>query len=136
MPALAFEFGSEHIIAESDCENLRFQSLPVARIARLGTHEGFEPLFGELALAFLIEPVEVRDDTLERAFDFAHLAGAPEMKFNSLRARTVEKHALERIRQRFVRRFEAVPVMLCHCAQQALVISDHSLAAAAPRQNR
>ena len=136
MRALAFELGRQRSIAERDCENLRFQSLPVARIARLGAHEGFEPVLRKLALAFLIEPVEVRDDTLERAFDFTHLAGAPEMKFNSLRARTVEQHALERIRQRFVRRFEAVPVVLCHCAQHAFVISDHSLAAAPPRQNR
>ena len=58
------------------------------------------------------------------------------MKLDQLRAGSMEQHALEMIRQRFIRSFKILAVMLRHCAQRAFVINDHPLAAAAPRQNR
>ena len=143
MRELASAFGhatrsAHHARRITQChrQDLRLESAPLARVAELRAHEALEPVPGELALALLIEPLEVGDDALEGAHDFARLAGAPEAELDFGLTRAPQQHALEILRKRLIRRFHALLIMTRDAAQQALVIDDHPLAAPPPRQNR
>src|ERR1035441_1965163 len=90
---------------------LRLEPLALAGVAELRAHEPFQPVPRELALAILIEPLQVRDHALEGTADFARFARAPEGEGDFGLARTPQKHPLEILRQRFVGRLHALLVM-------------------------
>ena len=122
-------------IAQGHSEDLRLEPLSLAGVAELRAHEPFEPVQGELALALLIEPLEVGNHALKRAADLARFARAPEGELDFGLPRTPEQHALEIRRKRFVGHLHALLVMLCHTAEEAFVIAHHALAASPPGQN-
>ena len=76
------ELRTAPLLTQGHSEYLWPQSLSVAGVTELRAHECFETVARELALTLLIQAFEIRDDSLERARDFAHLAGAPESEFN------------------------------------------------------
>src|ERR1035437_3647797 len=123
-------------ITQRDRQYLGLESSALAGVAELRAHEAFEAVPGELALALLVEPLEIGNDALKGAHDFARLARAPEGELNLSLARTPKQHALEILRERLIGSFHALLVMLRHAAQKALVIDHHALATAPPRQNR
>ena len=117
------------------CQDFRLEPLPIASITEPRAHECFQAIAGKLALTFLIEALEIRNDTLEWAADFARLASAPEREFDFGLAGAPQQGTLEIVWQFFVRRFQALLVMAGHAAQQTFVISHHPLSAPTPGED-
>src|SRR3954471_7326162 len=93
---ISFRLSIRHlkfVIQQSDGENFRFETLAAAGIAKLRRHESLEAVCGKLALTFVIETSQIRNDALERPGYFTLLAGAPEGEFNFGRARTPQQCA-------------------------------------------
>ena len=120
---------------QRDRENLRLQPLAAARVAVLRVHERLEPVPRELAFALFIEPRHVRQHAFEGLAGFTHLARAPDVELDLLLARAVQQFLPELFRQILEGLFEADFVVRRYSAQQALVVNNHPLAAAPPRQD-
>src|SRR5205814_9637723 len=107
----------------------------IAGVTELRAHETFETVAREFAFAFLVQTLEVRNDTFEGPRDFAHLAGARESEFDLDCTRTPEQNSFEILGQVFVRSFQALLIMTGHAPQQSFVITHHPFSTSAPGEN-
>src|SRR5207237_10688558 len=120
---------------KSDRQYLRLQPLSIAGVAKLRIHEGLEPVLGELALAFLVEPFEIGDHSLKRARARAPFASSPKMELNLRLAGPAKEDFFKIFRQRAERGIQALLVMRGDALEQALVIDDHAFPPSPPRED-
>ena len=88
----------ERRAAQRHRENLRLQPPPVARVARLRTHETLQPVPRELALRLLRQPRQIRQHALEHARGFARLARAKKRELDLRLTRPVQQHLAKILR--------------------------------------
>src|SRR4029077_3972908 len=74
-------------------QNLRSQSRAAANFTWLAGHEGTNPITGEFAFGFLVEPLHLWHQTLKRLGDL--LTVTAELNFNRRLARSKIKRALK-----------------------------------------
>src|SRR4029077_5619390 len=114
-------------------QNLRSQSRAATNLAWLPGHEGTNPITGEFAFGFLVEPLHLRHQPLKRLGDLFTVT--PELNFNRRLARSKIKRALKFFRQLSKGRFFVDAKMSYQRALQFFVIGLHPLRSATPWRN-
>src|SRR5712671_413048 len=114
-------------------QNLRPQSRTAANFTWLAGHEGTNPITGEFAFGFLVEPLHLWHQTLKRLGDL--LTVTAELNFNRRLARSKIKRALKIFRQLSKRHFFVDAKMFYQRALQFFVIGLHPLWSTTPWRN-
>src|SRR5882757_9391091 len=114
-------------------QNLRSQSRAAANFARLAGHERANPVTGEFAFGFLVEPLHLWHQTLKRLGDL--LTVTAELNFNRRLARSKIKRALKFFRQLGKWRFFVHAKIFYQRALQFFVIGLHPLRSTTPWRN-
>src|SRR5207253_6532741 len=114
-------------------QNLRSQSRATANLAWLAGHERTNPITGEFAFGFLVEPLHLWHQTLKRLGDLFTVTA--ELNFNRCLARSKIKRALKIFWQLSKRRFFVDAKMFYQRALQFFVIGLHPLRSATPWRN-
>src|SRR6476659_987909 len=111
-------------------KNLRSQSRTAANFTWLAGHEGTNSITGELAFGFLVEPLNLWHQTLNRLGDLLTVTG--ELNFNRRLACSNIKRALKIFRQLGKPRFFVDAKMFHQRALQFFVIGLHPLRPTTP----
>ena len=130
---LAFELRGELLAAEGHRQNFRLEPLAIAPIAEFRAHVSLEPVADEFAFAVGGQPFQIGQHAFEGTVNFAHLAAAPEGKFNIVLAGPVHQNLAEILGQILVGRLQADLEVAGQRAQHGLVIHDQPLAGTTPR---
>src|SRR5205814_8680664 len=126
------------VFARNDSRNghrqyLRSQSRAAANFARLSGHEGANPITGEFAFRFVVEPLHLWHQTLKRPGNLFTVTA--ELHFNRRLARAKIKRALKVLRQLGKRRCFVDAKMFYQRALQFFVVGLHPLWSATPGRN-
>src|SRR5438477_3783979 len=129
----SLDFARDDRALHRDRQNFRSQSRAAANFARLSGHEGANPITGEFAFGFLVEPLHLWHQPLKRLGNFFTVTA--ELHFNRRLARAKIKRALKIFRELGKSRFFVDAKMFYQRALQLFVIGLHPLRSATPWRN-